>query len=315
MSPRQNTEMLLHGRAEPRISRYLDAEAGEVARFLADCAMRDRSLKGEVPSLADWRRFTRQSYNHGARDFCLARIGSPLVAVLTSTLLPGIGVPRRHFRIIVHPKERRRGIGTLLLGRVEGQEPRRAVLQCNCRDSWTAGRSFLAGAGFHVARRHLEMELDAVSTSTYEFDLPTPCQIRPHAETAADDAVWLQIDHEGYADDPDAQRPTIKDLEARRGKRGFRLWLLEREGEALGFLHTTAMRRAHIHSVVVTPKNRGQGLGLVLMVHAMRALRGDGATGFTLSVRADNTPAVALYRTLGFESFDVLETWQRTNGN
>jgi ribosomal protein S18 acetylase RimI-like enzyme len=47
------------------------------------------------------------------------------------------------------------------------------------------------------------------------------------------------------------------------------------------------------------------------MVHAMNALRRNGAVGFTLYVRADNAPAVRLYRDLGFEVVEEMETWQR----
>ena len=47
------------------------------------------------------------------------------------------------------------------------------------------------------------------------------------------------------------------------------------------------------------------------MVHAMNELRGKGATGFELYVRADNAPAVRLYQDLGFEVVEGTETWQR----
>jgi ribosomal protein S18 acetylase RimI-like enzyme len=47
------------------------------------------------------------------------------------------------------------------------------------------------------------------------------------------------------------------------------------------------------------------------MVHAMNALRRKGAVRFTLYVRADNAPAVRLYKELGFEVVEEVETWQR----
>jgi ribosomal protein S18 acetylase RimI-like enzyme len=47
------------------------------------------------------------------------------------------------------------------------------------------------------------------------------------------------------------------------------------------------------------------------MIHAMDALRRNGAVGFTLYVRADNVPAVSLYEELGFEVVEEMETWQR----
>jgi mycothiol synthase len=302
--------MKFFGPTEPRIASYRDTEAVEVARFLTECAARDETLGQEAQSIDDWRAFTAQSYNRDARDFCVVRKRSRIVAILTSTLLPGTKYPRRHFRIIVHPNERRQGIGTLLIKRVEMQEPKRGVvLQCNCRESWTAGREFLGKSGFEVVRKQWKMELSL--GSSLPFTLPPEYQIRQHRGTATDDQEWLRLDHEGYSDDEDAQRPTADDLAVRRRLRGFRFWLLEHRGAVVGFLHATATRRAHIHSLVVVRDYRGQGLGRVLMVHAMNALRRNGAVGFTLYVRADNAPAVRLYRDLGFEVVEEMETWQR----
>jgi ribosomal protein S18 acetylase RimI-like enzyme len=47
------------------------------------------------------------------------------------------------------------------------------------------------------------------------------------------------------------------------------------------------------------------------MIHAIRALRREGATAVTLGVRSENGPAVGLYRGLGFEVVEEEEMWQR----
>jgi mycothiol synthase len=291
-----------------RIDPYRDADAAEVASLFAECAARDPTL---VPiSLAEWRAFTRESFNRGARDFRLARIGDRLVGVLTSTLLTGQTPPVRHFRIVVLPDLRRRGIGTLLLRCVEGQAPNPGLaLQCNCSDHWTAGREFLRRHGFEVARRHLDMELR--DPRAHPYSLPPGYSIRPHEGTASDDADWLRLNHAGYASDPDAQQPTAEDLAVRRAERGFRLWRLERDGSAVGFLHATSSLRARIHSLVVAPAHRGRGLGRGLMLHAVDALRQDGAVAVTLGVRVENDPAVRLYQQLRFEVIETTETWRR----
>lgn len=291
-----------------QIDRYRRADAGAVARLLAECAARDPTL--DPVSLEEWRAFTRESFNRGARDFCLARVGDRAVALLTSTLLTRQAPPVRHFRIVVHPDARRRGIGTLLLRRLEAQAPTHGVaLQCNCSAGWSAGRQFLERFGFEIARRHLEMELR--DPRARPFRLPGGCVIRPLDGTASDDAEWLRLDHEGYADDPDAQQPTPKDLATRGMEHGFRLWLLERDGSAIGFLHATSGSRARIHSLVVEPAFRGRGLGGALMLHAIEALRRDGAVALMLGVRTENAPAVELYERLGFAVVEETETWRR----
>lgn len=294
-----------------RIDRYRQADANEVARLFAEGAALDPTL--DPVSLEQWRAFTRESFNRGARDFCLARVGDRVVAVLTSTLLTRQAPPVRHFRIVVHPDARRRGIGTLLLRRLEAQAPIGVALQCNCAARWSAGRLFLKRFGFRVARRHLEMELR--DPRVRPFRLPAGCAIRPHDGTRSDDADWLRLDHEGYADDPDAQRPTAKDLANRRTERGFRLWLLERDGSAIGFLHATSGSRARIHSLVVAAEFRRRGLGRALLLSAIEALQRDGAAALTLGVRASNAPAVELYVRLGFEVVEETETWRKASGS
>lgn len=54
-------------------------------------------------------------------------------------------------------------------------------------------------------------------------------------------------------------------------------------------------------SLWVAPEGRGQGLGRQLVERVMRWAREQGAEHLELCVKAENLPAVALYRALGFE--------------
>lgn len=145
--------MSLPGLTEPRVFCYVDTDARQVADFFGECSALDSTI--ETLSVDRWRAFTRQSYNRDARDFAVVRQQTRILGTLTSTLLATTDLPLRHFRIIVHPDERRRGIGTLLLEQVERQDRGREVgQQCNCLASWGAGREFLRRSSFQVARRH-----------------------------------------------------------------------------------------------------------------------------------------------------------------
>ncbi|HYO45258.1 MAG TPA: GNAT family N-acetyltransferase [Gemmatimonadota bacterium] len=275
---------------------------------MTECSALDSTI--ETLSVDRWRAFTRMSFNREARDFAVVRQRARIVAILTSTLLATTDRPVRHFRIIVHPDERRRGIGTLLLELVGRQDCGRDVeVQCNCLASWGAGREFLRQSSFRVARRYLDMVLR--DTPNLSSALPARCVIRPYQGTDLDVANWLRLDHEGYSDDPDAQRPTAVDLEVRRSQRGFRMWLMECDGATVGFLHATEGARTRIHSLVVASGWRGRGFARALMIHAIHALRRDGAIAFTLGVRAENATALRLYQGLGFEVVEETETWQR----
>jgi ribosomal-protein-alanine N-acetyltransferase len=56
-----------------------------------------------------------------------------------------------------------------------------------------------------------------------------------------------------------------------------------------------------VNNVAVHPDCRGLGLGEALMRYAIARTRDAGAAFMTLEVRQSNTPAVALYKKLGFE--------------
>jgi ribosomal-protein-alanine N-acetyltransferase len=56
-----------------------------------------------------------------------------------------------------------------------------------------------------------------------------------------------------------------------------------------------------INNVAVHPDCRGLGLGEAMMRHVIARVREAGASFLTLEVRPSNTPAVTLYKKLGFE--------------
>ncbi len=56
-----------------------------------------------------------------------------------------------------------------------------------------------------------------------------------------------------------------------------------------------------VNNIAVHPDCRGLGLGETMMRYAIDRVREAGATFMTLEVRQSNTPAVTLYKKLGFE--------------
>ena len=232
-----------------------------------------------------------------------------LTGVLTSILMtPAQGPPVRHFRIVVHPEHRRRGIGAALLDVVRGQDPPgTAVLQSNCEEGWEAGRGFLETRGFSVSRRELDMARDGDPPEP--VPLPPGCRIRASGGQGPDEAAWIRLDHEGYVDDPNAQWMDAADTALLRSDPGFRLWLAEDAAGPLGLCHAVRDEGGGgwIHSLVVAERARRRGLGRALTVAALRELQG-GRTN--LGVRADNDGAIALYRSLQFEPTGEVTTWR-----
>ena len=65
---------------------------------------------------------------------------------------------------------------------------------------------------------------------------------------------------------------------------------------------TYALDEASVTNVAVRPDCRRQGLARCLMLELMHRASQQGAERMYLEVRASNDPAIALYRSLGFET-------------
>jgi [ribosomal protein S18]-alanine N-acetyltransferase len=73
-------------------------------------------------------------------------------------------------------------------------------------------------------------------------------------------------------------------------------------GELVGFGQILPRgRTVHLARIIVSPTQRGQGLGRTLCMKLIQAaIARHRPDEITLNVYADNSPAVALYRSLGF---------------
>jgi RimJ/RimL family protein N-acetyltransferase len=64
----------------------------------------------------------------------------------------------------------------------------------------------------------------------------------------------------------------------------------------------------------VAATHRGQGIGARLMAATLDAAGANGLSRVELTVRADNAPAIALYRRCGFETEGTLRRYMRVDG-
>jgi ribosomal-protein-alanine N-acetyltransferase len=60
-------------------------------------------------------------------------------------------------------------------------------------------------------------------------------------------------------------------------------------------------KKGHVISIAVLPKHQKKGIGFLLVQEAMQAMVGYKAKECYLEVRTSNTPAIKLYKKLGFE--------------
>ncbi len=84
-------------------------------------------------------------------------------------------------------------------------------------------------------------------------------------------------------------------------------YVMTRVEYGVGFVVKGFIRRGHVISLAVLPEYRRRGIATRLMEAALRSLRDEyGAREVYLEVRVSNTPAINLYRKLGFRIIHVI---------
>ncbi len=212
--------------------------------------------------------------------------------------------------MVVHPKSRRRGFGTLLLRGVlaVAEEQRTGEMHLWAYGNLPAARSVAAHLGCRPERTLLELALGAERLP----DAPRcPDGVRLRPFSVQDDArIWLELHNRAFAEHPEQATWDASDLQARFGQPWFDpqdLLLAEdsRSGDLVGScwvkLRSDQTAPGEIYIVGVDPSARGRGLGKLLVQAGLAHIRADGRPGAMLYVEADNAPALGLYRRLGFE--------------
>lgn len=69
----------------------------------------------------------------------------------------------------------------------------------------------------------------------------------------------------------------------------------------------------HVNNIAVREEYRNMGIGEKLLIYGMNFYPRDEVMGFTLEVRVDNWPAIALYEKLGFVSVGVRKGYYKDN--
>ncbi len=295
--------------AQVTVRPYRAEDAPAAVAFFGEAAGLDPTLQAVTPD--GWDQYCNMSFNAGARDFAIAERDGARAGVLMSYGGVHQDAAFRHFRIVVHPHHRRRGVGTRLLRLVEAQDdPPTTRLQSNLIGTWTAGQAFARKEGFRIVRSQIFMT--RMGPAPDAVPVPEGFTLRAY-RGPEDDADWTRLTLEGYGDTPDFSGITQDDLDSYRSGQGFGLCFAERDGDVCGLCHTMDWQDEGpcINSVVVTAKARGCGLGKALTAAGMRAALGAEGTKISLNVVSDNEPALAIYRGLGFETTDESVTWQK----
>jgi mycothiol synthase len=213
--------------------------------------------------------------------------------------------------LVVHPRARRRGIGSAMARAtlVAGGEGTRIWAHGDLE----AARATARAVGLEAARELLQMRRPL-------RDLPPvriPSGVRIDTYRGADDdADLLRVNNAAFAWHPEQGGWTDADIAERRAEAWFEpggLFMAfdEETGQLLGF-HWTKVHSDHLGEVYVVgvdPAAQGRGIGATLTLiglhHLADRLSGDSQSTVMLYVEADNSAAVNTYRRLGFEVFSI----------
>ena len=209
----------------------------------------------------------------------------------------------RAVQVVVHPRWRRKGIGTDLFEAVAGEAPDDPdwYLTSACDDRSDGAWPFARKLGFKKDRVLLMMERELPGARLPESDSDAKIE-RFLGPTAWADwarlynacfqgkSGFVPVDADHLEDNkPDGFRPEHVRFARVGGQRVGYLFLRETSGG--GF----------IEEVAVLPELAGAGIGTALLISALEYLRDRGHKTVQLTVEEDNTAALKMYARLGFD--------------
>lgn len=215
--------------------------------------------------------------------------------------------------IAVHPNYRNQGVADRLVEELRDTRGF-AGLKAWSHGNHEAAADLAARYGYGAVRELWKMRL-TTAADLPAAALPEGVALRAFRPGQDEDA-WLAANKAAFAHHPEQGGMTRADLEARMAEPWFDpaglLLATDSSGSILGF-HWTKVHPRHgghpaigeVYVVGVTPAAQGTGLGKTLTIAGIRHLRDQGLNAVMLYVDADNVPAVALYRRLGFTRWDV----------
>lgn len=220
--------------------------------------------------------------------------------------------------MVVHPAFRDSGIATALITAL-GKELDLGTLRAWAHGNHEAAAKLAERFGYAPVRELWRMRM-VTGTRVPAPEVPEGITIRAF-DPETDAPGWVAANAAAFAHHQEQGAMTDADLAARMSEDWFDpagfLLAVDAEGRILGFhwtkVHpalsspTTGEHQAigEIYVVGVIPEAQGTGLGKVLTLAGIAHLESLGLDALMLYVDADNTPAVALYRKLGFTKWDV----------
>lgn len=217
---------------------------------------------------------------------------------------------------VVAPEHRGHGLGRSLIAAALGTTD--GPVDAWAHGDHAAARSLAGEFGFEPARElyRLLRPLGGVEADL-PVALPEGMGLRPF-EVGQDEDAWLAVNAAAFAEHPEQGRMTLADLRERQAEdwfdpQGFLIAHPLNEPRSIAGFHWTKVHpateqepaRGEVHVVGISPEQQGKGLGKALTVAGLHHLARNGLAEALLYVDGDNTPAMELYRALGFQPWHL----------
>ncbi|MBI2807224.1 MAG: GNAT family N-acetyltransferase [Planctomycetes bacterium] len=171
----------------------------------------------------------------------------------------------------------------------------------------------LLGAGFHQVTRLCQLEHDLRGSNVSAAPALRFDAFRPALQPEF--LATLESTYDGTLDCPELNGARSMDeiLAGHRGQGKFNpdfWWLARIDAQPIGVVMLAEMLDGltwELAYLGVVPAFRRRGLARAMMRHALDVVRNQIATRLTLAVDARNTPALDLYRSLGFVETETTE--------
>ena len=199
---------------------------------------------------------------------------------------------------VVEPEARGHGQGTAMLEALITRFPSGLLVWAH--GDHPAARALAASHGLVATRELLQLRAQVTPHDGGHFD---------HFVPGRDEQAWVEVNARAFAGHPEQGSVTVGDLEQLEVEAWFAAddFLVAREGAAIvGYCWLKVDEgEGEIYVLGVDPSHQGEGLGRRLLEAGLARLGSRGIRSALLYVEAENSSALALYRSLGFATHSV----------